>query len=56
MTSWGTRAFYSETSWVFFRFFFFLIRPTDPISENAFDTKRKKGGMAQRTLSKQYNE
>ena len=26
--------------------FFLLIRPTDPISGNAFDPKRKKKGMA----------
>ena len=33
----GTRASYSETSCDFF----FSIRPTDPISGNAFDAKRK---------------
>ena len=33
----GTRASYSETSCDFF----FPIRPTDPISGNAFDAKRK---------------
>ena len=27
-----------------FRFFFFSIRPADPISGNPFDAKRKKGG------------
>ena len=36
---------YSETSCDFFlRFSFFSIRPTDPISGNAFDAKRKKRG------------
>ena len=30
----------------FFQVFFFSIRPTDPISENTFDAKQKKGGMA----------
>ena len=29
-----------------FLWFFFLIQPTDPISGNAFDAKRKKKGMA----------
>ena len=32
--------------YVFFSFSFFSIRPTDPISVNAFDAKRKKKGMA----------
>ena len=42
-SSWGTRAYYSETSCDFFLgFFFFSIRPTDPISGNAFDGKRRK--------------
>ena len=39
--------YYSETSCEFFLGAFFSIRPTDPISENAFDAKqKKKGGMA----------
>ena len=29
----------------FFRFFFFSIQPTDQISGNAFDAKRKKRGL-----------
>ena len=35
----------------FFRFFFFSIRPTDPISGNAFDGKQKKrgNGLTQRS-------
>ena len=40
---WGTRASYSETSCDFFKVCF-SIRPTDPISGNAFDAKRKKKG------------
>jgi len=31
---------------LYFCGFFFLFRPTDPKSENAFDNKRKKKGMA----------
>ena len=42
--SWGTGAFYSETSCDFFSFFFFSIQPTNPISGNASDAKWKKGG------------
>ena len=34
----------SETTCEFFFLGFFSIRPTDPISGNAFDTKRKKRG------------
>ena len=46
---WGTRAYYSETSCDFFFRFFFSIWPTDPISGNAFDGKRrKKGGWPKR--------
>ena len=30
----------------FFSGFFFSIRPTDPMSGNVFDAKRKKRGMA----------
>ena len=41
-SSWGTRAWYSETSCDFFFRFFFSIRQTDPMSLNAFDGKRKK--------------
>ena len=41
----GYQASVSETTCDFFLgFFFFLIRPTDPISANAFDAKRKKKG------------
>ena len=47
----GTRASYSESSCNFFlggggSSFFFWIRPTDPISGNAFDAKREKRGGA----------
>ena len=46
-SSWCTRASYSETPCVcvcgFFFRFFFSIRPTDPISGNAFDANQKKG-------------
>ena len=35
-------AYYSETSCDFFLVLFFSIRPTDPISGNAFDGKRRK--------------
>ena len=38
--------FRDETSYDFFLGFFFSIRPTDPISGNAFDAKRRKRGMA----------
>ena len=44
MSSWGTGAYYSDTSRDFFFRFFFSIQPTDPISGNAFDAKRKKKG------------
>ena len=39
---------YSRLLVICFYVFFFTIRPTDPISGNAFDAKRKqkKGGMA----------
>ena len=37
----GYLAYYSETSCDFF-YYFFSIRPTDPISGNAFDGKRRK--------------
>ena len=38
-------AYYSETSCdFFFSFFFFSMRPTDPISGNAFDGKRRRKG------------
>ena len=38
----GYQASYSEIFLViFFKVFFFSIRPTDPISGNAFDVKRK---------------
>ena len=43
-SSWGTRAYYSETFCDFFLGSFFSIRPTDPISGNAFDGKRRKKG------------
>ena len=39
----GYLAYYSETSCDFF-YYFFSIRPTDPISGNAFDGKRRKKG------------
>ena len=42
--SWGTRAFYSETSCDFFFSFFFSIQPTNPISGNTCNAKWKKGG------------
>ena len=41
MSSWGTRAFHSKTSCVFFRCFF-SIQPTHPTSGNTFDAKWKK--------------
>ena len=41
---WGTRAPTSRMLMIFFLGFFFLTRPTDPISGNTFDGKRK--GMA----------
>ena len=44
MSSWGSRASYSKTSCDFVFRFFFSIRPTDPISENAFNAKQKKRG------------
>ena len=41
----GYQASDSENAYdFFFRFFFFSIRPTDPISGNAFDGKQKKRG------------
>ena len=40
----GYQASDSENAYDFFLGFFFLIRPTDPISGNAFDGKQKKKG------------
>ena len=42
MSSWGTGAYYSDTSRDFFFRFFSSIQPTDPISGNALDGKRSK--------------
>ena len=36
--------------------FFFSIRPTDPISGNAFDAKRKKGEDLARKLCAKYEK
>ena len=48
MLSWGTMAFYSETSCDFFLVSFFSIQPTNPLSGNACNAKWKKRGMALR--------
>ena len=40
----------------FFFSFFFSIRPTDPISEDAFDAKRKKKGGMPLMLKKRFSE
>ena len=49
----GTRAYYSETSC---DLFFFWIRPTDPISGNAFDGKQRKKGDGLMTKTKTLHE
>ena len=42
---------FQDFLWFFFRFFVFSIRPTDPISGNAFDSKqRKKRGLPNQML------
>ena len=49
----GTRPPSSRLLFQFFLRFFFFFRSTDPKSENAFDNKRKKKGMAQTVKKKE---
>ena len=53
----GYQASDSENAYdFFFRFFFFPIRPTDRISENAFDGKQKKRGWPYNHCGKKNRE